>query len=417
MKSGETVVVGGGIIGAMCAWYLSQSGHRVTIIERDRFGAACSKSNCGYISPSHVLPLTAPGVIWKSLKSMASSNSPFYIRPTLSLSMWSWLLKFAGRCNERDMLEAAGVLHSLLQSSRQLYEQLIEGERLDCEWQKVGLLFVYQHEHEFAEYAHTNELTKSRFGVSASPIEAKKLVEFEPALREGLGGAWYFDCDAHVRPDRLMQALRERLISRGVTLMENTEMTGFVREGQRIKAVQTTSGEIMGDQFVVATGALTPFLNKHLGIKIPIQPGKGYSLTMPRPSICPKYPLIFEEHRVAITPMNSGYRIGSTMEFSGYDDSINERRLKLLTDSAKIYLREPSAEPMHEKWFGWRPMTWDSKPYIDQVPGLSNTWLAAGHNMLGLSLGAVTGKLIAELLNGQTPHLDIRGVSLSRLRS
>jgi D-amino-acid dehydrogenase len=115
--------------------------------------------------------------------------------------------------------------------------------------------------------------------------------------------------------------------------------------------------------------------------------------------------------------MNSGYRIGSTMEFSGYDDSINERRLKLLTDSAKIYLREPSAEPMQEKWFGWRPMTWDSKPYIDQVPGLSNTWLAAGHNMLGLSLGAVTGKLIAELLNGQTPHLDIRGVSLSRLRS
>lgn len=129
-------------------------------------------------------------------------------------------------------------------------------------------------------------------------------------------------------------------------------------------------------------------------------------MTMPRPSICPKYPMIFEEHRVAITPMQSGYRIGSTMEFAGYDTSLNEARLSLLTNGAKHYLREPLCEPVQEKWYGWRPMSADGVPLIGQLPKFKNAWLAAGHSMLGLSMGAGTGKLIAELVTGTTPHID-----------
>jgi D-amino-acid dehydrogenase len=175
-----------------------------------------------------------------------------------------------------------------------------------------------------------------------------------------------------------------------------------------------THGEIAADRVVVACGALTPFLNQQLGCRIPIQPGKGYSLTMPRPAVCPTYPLIFEQHRVAITPMKSGYRIGSTMEFAGYDSRINQRRLQLLRDSARLYLREPDAEPLQETWYGWRPMTWDSKPYIDRSPRFENVWVAAGHNMLGLSMATVTGKLIAEMMTGQQPHLDIRPLRIGR---
>jgi D-amino-acid dehydrogenase len=415
MSSQHTVIVGGGIIGTLCGWYLTEAGHRVTIVDRGAFGAACSKSNCGYVSPSHVLPLTAPGVIWKSLKSMTSGDSPFYVKPTLNLQRLGWFFKFARRCNERDMLEAAGVLHELLQTSKQLYEDLIEGEGLECEWRKDGLLFVYKSVHEFEEYAKVNQMTSERFGVSAKPLDAAELVKFEPALREGLGGAWFFDCDAHLRPDRLLAALRAKLETRGATFLENTEVKELISEGSHVRGVRTTTGEIIGDRFVVATGAWTPFLNQQLGLKIPIQPGKGYSLTMPRPQNCPRLPMIFEEHRVAITPMDSGYRIGSTMEFVGYDDSINERRLNLLKRSAEIYLREPYTEPIEERWFGWRPMTWDSKPLIDRVPKFSNVWLAAGHNMLGLSLGAVTGKMITQLINQETPIVDPRGVGLARL--
>lgn len=414
-KPERTVIVGGGVIGAMCAWYLRQEGQQVTILDRDRLGAACSHGNCGYVSPSHVLPLTQPGMIRQALRSMLSSNSPFYVKPRFSLDLWSWLFKFARRCNERDMLEAADSIHRLLQSARQLYIELIESQRLDCEWQPIGLLFVFHDEHEFHEYEPTNRLLEQKYGVAARPIDSGELTKFEPALVSGLGGAWYYDCDSHLRPDKLMSELRRVLQREGVEIVENCEVTGFRSAGGKAVAVETRSqGEIAADRFVVACGALTPFLNRHLGCKIPIQPGKGYSLTMPRPAICPTYPLIFEQHRVAITPMNSGYRIGSTMEFAGYDSSINQRRLQLLMDSAKLYLREPMGEPVQETWYGWRPMTWDSKPYIDRAPKFENVWMAAGHNMLGLSMATVTGKLIAELLTGQLPHLDLRPLRIGR---
>lgn len=160
-----------------------------------------------------------------------------------------------------------------------------------------------------------------------------------------------------------------------------------------------------------------PKLQKQIGMKIPIQPGKGYSITMPRPSICPTYPVILEEHRVAITPMQSGYRIGSTMEFHGYDESLNPARIEALINSAKIYLKEPTAEPVQETWYGWRPMTPDSLPIIDRAPRLENVWLAvSGHNMLGISTAPATGKLLAELMTGSNPHIDPMPYTFSRFR-
>src|SRR5262249_24077174 len=155
----------------------------------------------------------------------------------------------------------------------------------------------------------------------------------------------------------------------------------------------------------VAAGALTPFLGKHLGCRIPIQLGKGYSITMPRPAKCPSFPLIFEEHRVAVTPMQSGYRLGSTMEFARYDATLNRRRLAILREAARHYLQEPDCEPVTEEWLGWRPMTYDGKPIIDRSPVLANVLIAAGHNMLGLSMAPATGKLVAELLGGTAPHV------------
>jgi D-amino-acid dehydrogenase len=168
------------------------------------------------------------------------------------------------------------------------------------------------------------------------------------------------------------------------------------------------------EAFVVAAGAWTPFLNQHLGCRVPIQPGKGYSITMPRPTICPTLPLVFEEHRVAITPMASGYRIGSTMEFAGYDATLNRRRLEMLRAGARHYLHEPDCEPVQEEWFGWRPMTYDGVPIIDRSPALANVVIAAGHNMLGLSMAPATGKLVAEILAGAPPHLDPKPYLLSR---
>ena len=165
----------------------------------------------------------------------------------------------------------------------------------------------------------------------------------------------------------------------------------------------------------MATGALTPNFAREVGCAIPIQPGKGYSITMPRPALCPKTPMIFEQHRVAVTPFQSGYRIGSTMELAGYDTQINRTRLDLLKESAEIYLQDPYCDPVEMEWFGWRPLTYDDLPIIDFAPKWNNVLVAAGHGMLGLSMGMVSGKLVDELIRREKTHIDSNWVSFSRL--
>lgn len=409
-----TVVIGGGVIGGMCAWYLRRSGHTVTIVEANDFGAGCSWANCGFICPSHILPLTTPGAVGKALRGLVRRNSPFSIRPRLSWSLWQWLANFAIRCNRQAMLAAAPAIHALLQSSRELYEELLAESKIECQWQRRGLLFVYRDAHEFEAYRTVDRLLYEHFGVAATPYPGDQVCELEPALKSGLAGGWHYPGDAHLRPDALMVGLRERLIEQGVQLIENTKVTGFQVEGNRARCATTTQGDIEGQTFVIATGALTPSLNRWLGTRIPIQPGKGYSITTSLPAVVPKIPMILEQHSVGVTPFDDGYRLGSTMEFAGYDTSIHPRRLQLLRDGARIYLQHPYTEQVHSVWYGWRPMTWDGKPIVDRSPAMRNAWIAAGHNMLGLSMAPATGKLIAELINDQAPHLDPQPLSCRR---
>jgi D-amino-acid dehydrogenase len=404
--SGEVIVVGSGVIGAACAFYLARDGWTVTVIDQGEFGRGCSHANCGFVCPSHVLPLAMPGAVRGALKALFTSNSPLTIKPRFDPTLWAWLYRFARRCNQRDMLTAATAIQPLLQSSRSLYPELLRDEAIDCEWQTRGLLFVLQSRAGMEHFAATDKLLSETFNVSARRFDSDQLAALEPALKPGLAGGYLYESDAHLRPDRLMAGWRQVLERIGVTIQTGCELTGFIGAGRQARAAMTSRGELPADAFVVAAGALTPLLNQHLGCRIPIQPGKGYSITMPRPARCPARPLLFEEHRVAITPMESGYRIGSTMEFAGYDTRLNRRRLDLLREAARLYLHEPYAEPVQEEWYGWRPMTPDSLPVIDRSPAFGNVLVAAGHNMLGLSMAPATGKLVAELLAGRTPHLD-----------
>lgn len=419
MKDQEHVcIVGGGIIGACTAYFLNQSGFRVTVIDADRFGYGCSRGNCGYVSPSHALPIAVPGIVGNTMKSMLSRKSPFYIKPRIDMALWSWLFKFWRRCNKRDMMASAKVKNALLQSSFRLYEKILADEAIECEWEHRGLLFVYKDEKHFDHYAETDELLTREFGVSAKPLPSPRLVEFEPAIKPEIAGAWLYECDAHLRSDVLMASLKDLLEKRGVEIQEHTSFESFLPEGtsgSKAGKIKTSKGDITADKFVFATGALTPKFAKQLGCKIPIQPGKGYSITMPRPAFCPRTPMIFEQHRVAITPFSSGYRIGSTMELAGYDKSINRTRLDLLRESAELYLHDPHCEPVEMEWFGWRPLTYDDLPIIDYSPRWENVIVAAGHGMLGLSMGMVTGKLVDEMSRNEPTHIDQNWVSFSRL--
>lgn len=419
MTPRKALVLGAGVVGASTAYYLAQKGWEVELIDRALFARGSSHANCGYVCPSHVFPLCKPGAIASTLPLILQKNAPFAIRPRLDFSLFSFFTQFARNCREDLATETSYALHDLLQSGKRCYEEIIEHERIDCEWEALGCLFIYLNEHHLDAFTKTNDTIRERFGFGAVRMDGKQLAAMEPTLRDDLAGAWLFREDAHIRPDRFMSGLRTALERKGVKIRENCEAVALDGRGRDAATLETSQGPIRADAFVVATGAWTPFLSDSLGVRLPIQPGKGYSLTMPRPAHCPRYPMVFEEHRVAITPFRTGYRLGSTMEFAGYDDTIRPERLQLLRDGARHYLRHPdevaaSDTPGTDSWYGWRPMTPDGRPFIDFAPRFRNVLIAAGHNMIGMSTGPGTGRLVAEMLSGESPHFDPRPFRLSR---
>ena len=410
----EVVVLGGGVIGIACAYELALAGKRVTIVDRGPLGGACSAGNCGYVCPSHVLPLAAPGALISTAKAMLSRNSPLKVSPKFLLNNLSWFLGFARRCNTKSMLKSAGGIQALLNSSRRLYDDLLTREGIECEWDARGLLFVFRSNKAHEHYAEVDALLRDRFAMSADRFDADALRKLEPALKpNAAAGGWLYRGDAQLRPDVLMRQWRGVLERHGVTIVEKAEFRGFAPLAGEAQALCTTRGDFRAESFVVALGAWSPFLNEHLGCKLPIIPGKGYSLTMPTPAIAPKYPMIFEEHRVAVSPFQSGYRIGSTMEFRGYDLTIDPERLELLRRGAAHYLPEADTAGA-ESWAGLRPMVHDGNPILDRSPAFGNVWIAAGHGMLGLSMATGTGRLMAEMITGAKPHIDPAPYRLER---
>jgi D-amino-acid dehydrogenase len=413
-KDGTVFVVGSGIVGIACAHYLREAGLEVTVIDRGTIAGACSHANCGLICPSHLLPLTRPGAVRLALKSLFTPQAPFRVRPRLSVPLWSWLWHFGRRCNERQSLTAAGHLKAILESSMAEYQRLVPALPLECEWRDSGLLNVLLTDRGMREFAEEDRLITEHFDLPARRIEGEHLCAFEPALKRGLAGAFYYPGDASLRPDRLNADWAARLQERGVRFLEHCELRQLTTTSGRVTKLETSIGEMAAEFVVIATGAWSGRLASQWGCRIPVQPGKGYSVTMARPEPCPSYPMLFPEHRVAVTPFETGYRLGSMMEFAGFDISIRPQRIAQLRASAEPYLVAPHTEVEQERWYGWRPMTIDSLPIIGSVPRLQNAFLATGHNMLGTSLAPATGRLLAEIITRSAPHVDPAPYSPSR---
>ena len=410
----RTVVIGGGVVGTACAYYLARSGSQVTLLDRGTVGGACSHANCGFVCPSHVLPHAAPGAVRATLATLFQKDSPLSVRLRFDPALWGWFLRFARRCTRSAMLDAASSIQALLNSSRQLYDELFKQEPLDAEWEQRGLLFAFRSAEAMHHYAETDRLLAEQFGLPAVRYDGDAVRTLELSLRPGLAGGYHYPGDAHLRPDRLMASWHNVLLDHGVKVREGWEFRHFIADGRTVRAVDTDCGEVLADAVVVAAGAWSPLLHEQLGVRLPIQPGKGYSVTLPRTDGAPTVPLIFEEDRVAVTPFRDGLRIGSTMEFAGYDTTMNPRRLALLRNGAAKYLTEQPTAPAVEEWWGWRPMVFDGKPVIGPVPRFDNVWVAAGHGMLGLSMAPATGKLVAELIGRATPHVDPLPYSATR---
>jgi D-amino-acid dehydrogenase len=410
----DVLILGGGVIGLACALFLLRAGRSVAVLDMNRAGSGSSHGNCGTITPG-LLPLPAPGTVAKGLKWLLKPDAPLRIKPTLAPALLSWLLAFAGHCNEHDFRRTAAIKAQLLLASRERLEQLIYDERLSCEFEPSGTLSVYR-DHAELEKAASEATLLRQLGVPVRILDGAAARALEPALNESIVGAHHHPGDARLRPNRYVAELARVVRTAGGAIHENAEVTGFRTGGGRIEAVVTTQGEFGAPEIVYALGAWSPRLAGALGLRLPIQPGKGYSITYARPALAPAIPLTLKERSVCVTTWASGYRLGSTMEFAGYDRSLNRTRLDALARAAAEYLREPLGPRVEEEWFGWRPMTPDDLPIIGRVSHLANLTLATGHGMLGVSLSAITAQLVTELLLGRPTTLAIDALAVTRFR-
>jgi D-amino-acid dehydrogenase len=409
----DVMVIGGGIIGLASAYYLAKAGKRVRLLEQDTIGAGASYGNCGLIFTSHLVPLCAPGTIRHEIKRMFRRSSALYIKLAADLERFVWFLNFARMCTAAHLAYAVKARATLLQNSKKLFHRLFTDESIDCDWEEKGVLLVFKTKSEMQKYEQTNRRLKP-FGLDAVPLIGDELLRIEPALREDIYGAWFHKGDSHLRPDRLLPAWRQVLQKMGTLIEENCRVENLVTGNSRIQRAQTTNGDYSADEYVLAAGAWTPQIARRLKLNIPVQAGKGYSLTMARPPLCPKIPCYFYEKSVVATPWKSGFRLGGTMEFSGFNSDIDARRIQNLISAANEYLKEPMGKTAVEQWVGMRPMVYDDLPIIDRAPNQHNLMVATGHGMSGISMATSTGKLVAEMIIGHRPHIDPAAYRINR---
>ncbi|MBB3227219.1 D-amino-acid dehydrogenase [Luteibacter sp. Sphag1AF] len=410
----DVLILGGGVIGLACALYLLRAGLSVRVLEQNLPGSGASHGNCGTITPSHATPLTMPGMVGTALRSLFHRDAPLYVNPRPDLDRLRWLASFARHCTWRDFNRAGEARGALLARSRALLGELIVQESLDCEFAEVGELYVYRTARaRETDQAHVDLL--GRLGMSVESLDAAQVHAMEPALREGAVGGLYHADDARLRPDRYVAELARRVRELGGKIETGARIDHFGTTGKRISHVRTTGGVFTAERIVMALGAWSPPVARMLGLHVPMQPGKGYSLTWPEaPALAPTHSLVLREAAVCVTTWASGFRLGSTMEFSGYQEGLNEVRIDALRRGASAFLTVPEGRGAAVPWWGWRPMTVDEVPILGPSSRWSNLVFATGHGMLGISMSAATGELIAGLLAGPAPMLDAAPYSPAR---
>ncbi|MBK6932524.1 MAG: FAD-dependent oxidoreductase [Saprospirales bacterium] len=430
----HALVIGGGIIGLSTAYYLQEDGWEVTVVEKGDLSDNCSFGNMGYLSPSHFVPLAAPGMVEKGVLWMFNQKSPFYVRPLPSLDLIDWGLKFMRASNRAHANRSARPLVDLLLFSKRLFQGWAAGGELDFNLAERGCIMYYQ-----TEKAEKEELENARkaedLGLQVEVLGREQVQTIEPELKPDVRGGVLFKDDAHLYPNALMQQLPALLEKRGVRILRNSEVTGFERQNGRIGAVQyqqtgsTDCQALQPELVVLAAGSWSPRLARLAAESIPLMPGKGYSMTLEKPGKKLHYPCILLEAKVALTPWPDRLRIGSTMEIGPINDRILFPRVQGILEAVPRflpgYLDDPvfreladleklKAQLRRKVWFGFRPVSADGLPYIGFARQNKNLIIATGHAMLGLSLGAGTGKLVAELAGGKPASVPVEAFDPNR---
>lgn len=403
------VIVGGGIVGLSAAWYARRDGHRVIVVERgspDRDG--CSLGNSGLVVPSHVIPLASPGAIRVALRSLFNPSSPLRLHPRLDAEYLRWCWLFCRNANEEHVRRSAPALRDIALLSKNCYEELTQAWGNRFHFTQQGLLMLCATTHGFEEEASTAEFA-SRLGIPAEVLDARAAAALEPGIDMAIAGAVRYPLDSHLAPQLFVPELTRQLEASGVELRWSTETRGWRTTGDRVTALLAADGEIAGDEFVLAAGSWSGEIARTLGMRLPMQAGKGYNLTLQQPRVLPRMSSILLEARIAVTPMGSTLRFAGTLQLAGLDGSIDPRRVQAIVDAIPRYYPQFSAADFKgvKPWSGLRPCSPDGMPYIGRTRRYSNLIIASGHAMMGMSLGPGTGLLVSDLVERRQPSMSL----------
>jgi len=411
----RVLVIGNGIIGLSSALAASERGMEVTVLDRQGPGGDnCSSGNAGMVVPSHFLPLAVPGVISQGLRWMRDPESPFYVQPRCNWDLLQWGIRFYLATHPHQVDAGSQLLRDMNLASRELYAQW-QDRGIDCDLVQRGLLMLCKSQHaldeEVAIAARAHKL-----GIPASVLTPQETLALDPNATLSIQGSVYYPKDCHLNPSRLLASLRQRIESLGGKFVHHEHVQGWRSHGGHIDALQTIHGEWEADEFVVCGGIWSELLARSLKLRLPMQPGKGYSLTLEDPVELPSICSILVEAKVAVTPMGQGLRFGGTMQLGELNQVVDPKRVAGIVKSIPQYMPRFQAEHFEgiQPWCGLRPVSPDGLPYIGRPHNYQNLTIATGHAMMGISLGPITGQLVGQILQGEKPAIDLRHLAPDR---
>jgi len=403
----NVIIIGGGIIGLSTAYYLLEEGHQVTIIDKSNFSSGASYVNAGYITPSHFIPLAAPGMINKGIKWMFNPTSPFYIKPRLNADFLKWTWAFKKSATASKVEKAIPVIKAINILSRDLYEAIKASNAFNFHYERKGLLMCYQSD-KVGEAEWKIGKRGIEEGLGVKNLTKKEVDVLEPNANLNIKGAIYFDSDAHMTPTDFMPEMVKYLKTKGVIFYANEDVKDIEVTNGTVSKIITNKQELKADEVVLAAGSWSPLLTKKLGLQIPIQAGKGYRINVNRETGI-TIPAILCEAKVAVTPMQGFTRFAGTMEIAGINHNINPIRVQTIANAAKNYYTNLNISEVEKEGAdcGLRPCSPDGLPYIGKSSKCTNLTIATGHAMMGWSLGPATGKLVSEIISEKKTTLDL----------
>lgn len=412
-ESSSVLIIGGGVIGVCSAYYLAEQGVDVVLVEKGEICSGASYGNAGLLTPSHVVPLSAPGVLTQGLKWMLDSDSPFYIKPRIDAQLLSWLWRFYRSCNQTHLRAAMPVIRALSQRSMELFIEIVATENIDCGFHQNGWIQLFATQAGLNEGREEANLA-SEVGVEARFLSTEEIRAINPHLSKFLVGAINYPGDGHLEPGAFVTGLADVLRSKGVRIHTSHQVRNIEFGSGDTISIDTNRGAFEASQLVLATGWWSPDLARSTGVSIPVQPAKGYGIILARPADFAETPFLLGEASVGVTPMGDKLRLAGTLELAGPDMAITQRRVDAIRRQALQYFPELDTSDPIEIWRGMRPCSPDGLPIIGRTQSHPNLIIATGHGMLGVTQGPCTGKLVADIIAGGPTEIEIEPFTPNR---